>query len=70
MTDTIQLRTYIDHQGVKLGYVADVLGISSATLRLKLNNESEFKISEAEKLASLLRLTPDQRDDCFFGPAH
>ena len=33
MTDTIQLRTYIDHQGIKLGHIASVLGMSSSTLR-------------------------------------
>ena len=39
MTNTIQLRTYIDHQGIKLGHIASVLGMSSSTLRQKLNNE-------------------------------
>lgn len=66
MTDTIRLRNYIDDKGVKLGYVANVLGITSNTLRLKLNNETEFKVSEADKLSSLLRLTRDERDACFF----
>lgn len=70
MTNTIQLRTYIDHQGFKLGHVADVLGISSRSLRMKLNNEREFKVSEAERLSTLLQLTRDQRDACFFGPMH
>lgn len=69
MTDTIRLRNYIDDQGVKLGHVANVLGITTNTLRLKLNNETEFKISEADKLSSLLRLTRDERDACFFGRA-
>ena len=70
MTNTIQLRTYIEDQGVKLGHVANVLGISSNTLRKKLNNEQEFKVSEAEQLSALLRLTRDERDNCFFGPVH
>ena len=70
MTNTIQLRTYIDHQGIKLGHIASVLGMSSSTLRQKLNNEREFKVSEAERLAALLELTRDERDACFFGLVH
>ena len=70
MTNTIQLRTYIDHQGIKVGHIASVLGMSSSTLRQKLNNEREFKVSEAERLAALLELTRDERDACFFGPVH
>ena len=66
MIDTNRIRDHIEDQGVKLGYVANVLGISSNTLRLKLNNETEFKVSEADKLASLLRLTREERDACFF----
>ena len=50
MTDTMMLRDCIRSRGVKLGHVAHVLGISSGTLRCKLENESEFKLSEAEKL--------------------
>ena len=68
MTDTMWLRTCIERKGVKLGYVANVLGISSATLRYKLNNERDFKLSEVDKLCSLLHLTRDQRDQCFFPP--
>ena len=67
MTNTIQLRTYIDHQGIKLGHIASVLGMSSSTLRQKLNNISEFKVSEADQLSAMLGLTMEQRDACFFG---
>ena len=51
MTDTMMLRDCIRSRGVKLGHVAHVLGISSGTLRCKLENEREFKLSEAEKLS-------------------
>ena len=59
MTDTMMLRDCIRSRGVKLGHVAHVLGISSGTLRCKLENESEFKLG----------MTTEQRDRCFFGPA-
>ena len=67
MTDTVQIRTYIQDSGLKLGHVARVLGISDSALRQKLNNISEFKVSEADQLSAMLGLTMEQRDACFFG---
>ena len=66
MTDTIWLLACMKNKGIKLCYVAQTLGITSSTLRSKLNNEREFKVSEVEKLANLLGLTRDQRDRYFF----
>lgn len=68
MTNTTQLRAYIDSRGLKIGHVARVLNISSTALRSKLNDESDFKIREADKLSAMLGLTMEQRDACFFGP--
>ena len=65
MTDTMMIRDCIRSQG----NVAHVLGITNNTLRCKLENESEFKVSEAEKLSKMLGMTVEQRDRCFFGPA-
>ena len=45
MTDTMMIRDCIRSQGMKLGHVAHVLGITNNTLRCKLENESEFKVS-------------------------
>lgn len=69
MTDTMMIRDCIRSQGMKLGHVAHVLGITNNTLRCKLENESKFKVSEAEKLSKMLGMTVEQRDRCFFGPA-
>ena len=68
MTNTTQLRAYIDSRGLKIGHVARVLNVSSTALRNKLNDESDFKIREADKLSAMLGLTMEQRDACFFGP--
>ena len=65
MTDTMMIRDCIRSQGMKLGHVAHVLGITNNTLRCKLENESEFKVSEAEKLSKMLGMTVEQRDRCF-----
>ena len=62
MTNTTQIRAYIESQGLKLGHVARVLGISSSALHQKLNDESDFKVSEADRLSAMLGLTMEQRD--------
>ena len=69
MTDTMMIRDCIRSQGMKLGHVAHVLGITNNTLRCKLENESESKVSAAEKLSTDAGMTVEQRDRCFFGPA-
>ena len=70
--DPDERRTFDDKyhtdQGLKLGNVARVLGISSSALHQKLNDESDFKVSEADRLSAMLGLTMEQRDACFFGP--
>ena len=68
MTDTMLIRDCIRSKGVKLGHVARVLGISNGTLRNKLEHETEFKLSEVEKLSKMLGMTAEQRDRSFFGP--
>lgn len=68
MTDTAQLKRLLKHSGYKLEHAARVMGINAATLRSRLNGGTEFKITEAEKLAALLKLTAAQREQCFFGP--
>ena len=66
MTDTAKLRQRIKDAGYRLSYVAKVLGLSQYTLQKKLDNDSEFKISEVDALAKLLGLTPVEKDALFF----
>ena len=66
MTDIVRLREHIRQRGYKLGHIAQVMGISANTLRLKLIEQSEFKVGEAERLATLLGLTPEEREACFW----
>lgn len=66
MTNTEELKKAIDDRGLKLEFICDRMGISYATLRRKINNESEFTASEITNLANLLNLTGDERDHIFF----
>lgn len=67
MTNTEQLKALLRQSGYKLRHVASVVGVSDNTLRSKLNGTSEFKLDEAERLASLLELDETQRIEYFFG---
>ncbi|MBU3819324.1 MAG: XRE family transcriptional regulator [Candidatus Faecalibacterium intestinavium] len=67
MVDTMRLREHIQKSGYKLGFIADKMGISSNTLRLKLMQQTDFKVEEARCLSQLLNLSAEERDDCFWG---
>lgn len=67
MTDTEKLKDAIDKSGIKLDAILNATGIKSyATLRGRINNETEFTASEICAITELLRITPDQRDAIFF----
>lgn len=67
MTDTEKLKDAINKSGIKLDALLIATGIKSyATLRGRINNETEFTASEISAIADLLRMTPEQRDSIFF----
>lgn len=55
----------VKHEGIKLRYIANTLGIQEATLWRKLRNENEFKLSEIVKISLILGLTDAERDYLF-----
>ncbi len=61
-----ELRKKIDESGLKMIYIADQLGIHRVTLRDKLLGKTEFTVSEAGKLADILKLNRVEKDDIFF----
>ena len=69
MTDTIALRSRIKASGYRLGYIAERLGISTYTLQRKIDNNSEFRVSEVDTMSKLLNMTPAEKDAYFFAPA-
>lgn len=66
MTDTVALRTAIEANGLKYKFVAAQLGISAYGLQKKIDNDTEFKVSEVKKLSDLLNLTAHQMEAIFF----
>lgn len=66
MTDTEALRKRIKESGFKLVYVAQCLGITAYSLQKKIDNETEFKVSEVDRLAKLLGMSLAEKDAYFF----
>jgi len=67
MTNTERLKEIISRSGIKLDAILNATGIKSyATLRGRINNETEFTASEIRVIAELLRMTPEERDEIFF----
>ena len=55
----------VREKGVKLRYLADACGIHEDTLRRKIRNEQEFKLSEIVLISRALNLTNEERDFLF-----
>lgn len=70
MANTEMIRTYIKDSGYKLQFIARAINISPTALGQKLQGKTEFKLSEAEQLSTMLGLSMAERDACFFDQQH
>ena len=67
MTNTELLKRKIDESGLLKSAILNAMGIKSyATLRAKIENESEFTASEMDKLCDILHINKSQRGAIFF----
>lgn len=57
MVDTQILESIINDSGKKRTYLADKIGISVQSLKLKIDNKSDFKSSEVMSLCQELGIT-------------
>lgn len=67
MTDTKTLRAKIAYHGYRMEKLSKQMGMSENTLRSKLKGQIDFKIEEAQRLAALLYLTPQEQYQIFLG---
>lgn len=67
MVDSELLKECIKKSGLKYYFIAQKLGISRYTLQMKIDNETEFKISEALALAEMLNMSEKLMFRIFFG---
>ena len=67
MVDTQVLEEIIEKSGKKKSYLADKLGITVQSLRLKITNQTDFKTGEASILCQELGITRlTEKEKIFF----
>lgn len=66
MTDTDLLLEVIRGSGLRLGYIAEKLGITYYSLHKKIYNVTQFKATEIQTVSELLKLSVEQREKIFF----
>lgn len=67
MTNVFLLKKRIDASGLKIGYIANQLGISRQLLWKKINNITPFNQYEIDKLCTILKIeTLEEKESIFF----
>lgn len=68
MTNTKMLKDIIDKSGLKLGFIAEHVGISRQSLWNKVHNRTTFNQYEIGKLCKILKITSlKMKEQIFFG---
>lgn len=67
MTDTAELLKLIDASGLKKGYIASYLGLTTYGFQKKVENKNQFKAEEIKKLCEILNITSlKKKEEIFF----
>lgn len=66
MTDTVLLKERIIRSGLKLGYIAQCMGLSRMGLYNKINNRRPFNQHEIESLCQLLQISSAEEKVAIF----
>ena len=67
MTNTKLLKEVIEKSGLKIGFIADYVGISRQSLWNKINNLTPFNQYEIDKMCDVLKITSlKQKEAVFF----
>ena len=66
MTNTELFSKAVEGKGLKMEFIAKELGITSQSLRNKVNNRTEFKASEHDTIKRVLGLKQGEFVSIFF----
>lgn len=67
MVDTQKLSKKIDESGLKKYCIASRIGLTTYGLQKKINNQTQFKANEIEKLCIILKIkTLEEKEIIFF----
>lgn len=65
MTNTTMLKEIIKEKGIKYIVIANLLDMSPYTLRSRINNNTEFTVTEVVELTKILNLDKKTREQIF-----
>lgn len=65
MINSAKLREIIKKKGLKYGFLAEELGITSYSLKKKIDNETDFKMSEVQELCNILKVNSKMLKEIF-----
>lgn len=66
MTNTELLKRAIDESGLKVGFIANFVGISRQLLWKKVNNLTPFNQYEIDKMCEVLKITSLKQKEAIF----
>lgn len=67
MTDTQELLKIIEKSGLRKGFIAEKLGLTTYGLQKKVENKSQFKAEEIKTLCEVLKITSlEEKEKIFF----
>ena len=66
MTNTKLLKEVIEKSGLKVGFIAEYVGISRQGLWNKINNLTPFNQYEIDKMCEILRITSLKQKEAIF----
>lgn len=66
MINSELLRKKIESSGYRFSWIAKKMNLSPYGLRKKINEETEFKVSEVTKICGLLGMNDEEREAIFF----
>ena len=66
VTNTSMLKDIIEKSGLKIGFIADFMGVSRQLLWKKINNQTPFNQYEIDSLCEVLRITSLRTKEAVF----
>lgn len=66
MVNSEKLKEKIDETGVSISHLARKSGMTRESFYNKMNNETEFKVSEMLKISKALNISFEEREEIFF----
>jgi hypothetical protein len=67
MVNTALFRAHVKNSGLKYGFIAKSVNLTTTGLQKKIDGVNDFRAREIKGLSDVLKLSSAQRDEIFFG---